>query len=147
MAPGGDLAISDDLVVRLRCASLPPPLGLIAVHFWFTVSDPHLGCCDRWEVWQTPDVGGESFGHLHRNLQGSEGGVGGGPARVVAQWTGDAARRLSSTLRRAASDYPYRDRYRAWPGPNSNTFAAWTLRRAGVVFPLPWKAFGKRYAF
>lgn len=30
------------------------------------------------------------------------------------------------------SDYPHRERYLAWPGPNSNIFASWVLRRAGI---------------
>ena len=25
------------------------------------------------------------------------------------------------------SGYPHRERYRMWPGPNSNTFASWVL--------------------
>ena len=134
------------MVVRLKHATLPPPLGIIAAHYWFTVSDLRSGRCDRWEVWQTPNAGGVCFGHLHCNLQPPDAGVGGGPAIVAAEWTGEEALRLFSVLSQATNVYPYCDYYRAWPGPNSNTFAAWVLRRAGVGFPLPWKAQGKNYA-
>lgn len=133
------------MIVQLKHGSLPPPLGVIADHFWFTVSDPRSGHCDRWEVWQRRDAGGVSFGHLHRNLQGPDDGVGGGPSRVAAEWTGTDAHRLGSILALAATEYPYCDRYRAWPGPNSNTFVAWVLRQGGVVCALSWKAHGRNF--
>jgi hypothetical protein len=134
------------MLVQLRHASLPPPLGIIAVHLWFTVADPRSGRYDRWEVWQTPNAGGMSCGHLHCNLQAPDGGVGGGATRIGAEWTGEDALNICSVLSRAAEEYPYRDHYCAWPGPNSNTFAAWVLRRAGVTFHVPWRAHGKNYA-
>jgi hypothetical protein len=31
-------------------------------------------------------------------------------------------------VRDAIARYPYRDVYRLWPGPNSNTFVAWVVR-------------------
>ena len=43
------------------------------------------------------------------------------------------------------SGYPHRRRYLAWPAPNSNTFASWVLRRAGIRHRLGWMALGKRY--
>ena len=36
-------------------------------------------------------------------------------------------------------------RYHYWPGPNSNTFAAWVLREAGIEYPLHWRAVGSHY--
>ena len=133
------------MVVQLKHASPPLPLGLIAAHFWFTVTDRRIDRCERWEVWQTPNAGGVSFGHLHCNLQSPDGGVGGSASVVTAEWRQDEARRLVEVLIRAKGEYPYRHHYRAWPGPNSNTFVAWVLRRAKVAFPLPWKAHGKNY--
>ena len=133
------------MIVHLRRASLPPPLGVVADHFWVTVLDPRSGRCDRWEVWQRTDAGGVSFGHLYCNLQGPDDGVGGGPSRLAVEWTGADAQRLGSILAQAASEYPYCDRYRAWPGPNSNTFVAWVLRKGSVACPLPWKAHGRNF--
>jgi hypothetical protein len=40
--------------------------------------------------------------------------------------------------------YPWPDRYRAWPGPNSNTFVAWVARDVpGLGLDLPPTAIGK----
>jgi hypothetical protein len=128
--------------VELRDAPLPL-IGALAVHCWFVVRDD-AGRCERWEVWQTPDAGGTSIGHVHRDLKGPDEGVGGGPPRLLARWEGEAARRVKTVLQRIER-YPYCRRYRYWPGPNSNTFAAWVLREAGIEYAFHWKALGAKY--
>jgi Protein of unknown function (DUF3750) len=46
----------------------------------------------------------------------------------------------------AARDYPYPKRYHVWPGPNSNTFTAFVLRRVPELrVDLPPTAIGKDY--
>jgi Protein of unknown function (DUF3750) len=55
-----------------------------------------------------------------------------------------AARRLAASLAKAP-EYPYRRRYLAWPGPNSNTYIAWVLRDAGVPWNMGPKCIGKDY--
>lgn len=133
--------------VQLKYATLPVPLGAIAAHYWFNVLDPARGRCERWEVWQRKDAGGLAFGHLHCNLKRPDEGVGGGPAVLVQEWDGEVASRLASVLKESARAYPFRDRYLPWPGPNSNTFVAWVLRRSGIEAPLlSWKALGKGFA-
>lgn len=130
------------MIVELRYAPLPF-IGALAVHCWFVVRDD-AGRCSRWEVWQTADAGGASIGHVHRDLKGPDEGVGGGPARLAFRWTGERAARIDSVLQKIAS-YPHCRRYRYWPGPNSNTFAAWVLREAGIEYAFPWQAFGARF--
>ncbi|MGH8221426.1 MAG: DUF3750 domain-containing protein [Woeseiaceae bacterium] len=130
-------------VVQLRYATLPFPFGLLAVHYWFVVFEPD-GTCHRWEVWQTRDAGGTSIGHVHCDLKRPDDGVGGGPARIAAQWRGNDAFSIKKVLETAQA-YPHCHRYRAWPGPNSNTFAAWVLREAGIEQRLDARAIGRSY--
>ena len=130
--------------VELRCAPLPW-IGAIAEHYWLVVRDEASGACNRWEVWQTADAGGRSFRHVHCDLKPPDAGVGGGPMRVVARWEGSEALTIEKILLGLEKNYPYADRYRPWPGPNSNTFVAWVLRQAGIALRLPWKAIGKDY--
>ena len=118
-------------------------IGAIAVHYWFVVFDD-TGACHRWEVWQTKDAGGTSHGHVHCDLKSPEDGVGGGPSRCAATWTGDEAARIAAVLNDPAS-YPHRGLYRYWPGPNSNSFVAWVLRRAGIQYALHWKGIGRKW--
>ncbi len=129
------------MTVQLRYAPLPF-IGALAVHYWFVVLDG--GACHRWEVWQTKNAGGRSIGHLHCDLKPPDAGVGGGPARIAARWQGDQALSIQAVLEKAV-EYPFCHRYRYWPGPNSNTFAAWVLREAGVQQPLDRRAIGCKY--
>lgn len=128
------------LQVELRAARIPL-IGVIAHHHWLVLERD--GRQDRWEVWQRPNAGGQSWGYLHRNLLLPESGVGNGPSWLVHAWAGEDAQDLAQRLERCADDYPWCSRYRYWPGPNSNTFAQWVL---GERFALPVRAFGKRYA-
>ena len=81
---------------------------------------------------------------MHRDLKAPDAGVGGGPSRVAARWDGEVARRIAEVLQKAQS-YPHCERYRMWPGPNSNTFAAWVLREAGVAATLDPRGIGRNY--
>jgi hypothetical protein len=131
-------------VVQLRYATLPHFVGAIAVHYWFAVFDMVSHQCHRWEVWQAKNAGGKSIGHVHCDRRHPDSGVGGGVYHLAAEWDGSAARAICAVLTKA-QDYPHWDRYRAWPGPNSNTFAAWVLRQAGLHYSFDPRAIGKDY--
>jgi hypothetical protein len=130
--------------VQLWSATLPSALRIIAVHTWFNGFDEAEGRWRRWEVWQNRDAGGESWGHVHCDLMHPERPVGGGPARCEWEWHGDEAERLLVVLKRSP-EYPERNRYRYWPGPNSNTYAAWVLSQAGIDYSLDPRAVGKDF--
>lgn len=140
MTRGGESGV----VVQLRAAGLPRPLGVLAVHHWFAVREPERAGWTRWEVWQDPDVGGTSWQHVHRDLTGVDSGVGGGAPWVEREWRGEEADRLRAVLE-APEAYPHRDRYLAWPGPNSNTYAAWALAQAGLEHEFERRAVGWNY--
>jgi hypothetical protein len=136
---------AEPLSVELWYAPLPRPLSRFAWHHWFVVRDG--ATVARWEVWQRQGAGGESAGHIHRNLKRPETGVGGGPSVCLFAWRGAEAENLARVLERSWTHYPHRSRYLAFPGPNSNTFVAWVLKRAGLsgdaALLLGWQAVGK----
>ncbi len=138
------VSVPDGLVVQLRYAPLPSLLRRIAVHYWFNVWDLEAGRWRRWEIWQRREAGGTAWGHLHRDLLHPDREVGGGPICHAAEWSGAEAEALASVLCRP-EEYPFRDLYRYWPGPNSNTYVAWALRRAGIAVDLDPRAVGKDY--
>lgn len=123
---------------RVLCAPLLQPLGLLARHCWFVLEGT-----ERWDVWQDADAGGTSWGHVHRNLLPPEAEVGGGPAVEVGALDGVAGAAFVQCVRAAAPVYADRATYRAWPGPNSNTFVDAMLRRCGWPLRLPATAIGK----
>lgn len=136
----GAMAADPQAVVRLYSAPIPY-LGGMATHSWFVVKAVDSHVFDRWEVWQT--AGPE--GHVRRNLLSLEEDVGGGRVRVLGELTGPDAERVVAVIEHSAQQYPCRSRYFVL-GPNSNTYAAWVLKRSGWHLPLPATAIGKAAA-
>ncbi|MCH4561854.1 DUF3750 domain-containing protein [Halomonas sp. EGI 63088] len=67
---------------------------------------------------------------------------------LLADYRGEAAAAMIGEIEVAVAAYPAPLRYRAWPGPNSNSFTAWVAREVPgleVVFPVT--AVGKDYLF
>jgi len=65
---------------------------------------------------------------------------------LIADKRGSGVDAIIERIDKAAGAYPYADRYRAWPGPNSNTFTAWVLRAVPELrADLPPTAIGKDY--
>jgi hypothetical protein len=65
---------------------------------------------------------------------------------LYADRRGPAVDELIERIDKAARAYPYGDEYRAWPGPNSNTFTAWIARAVPELeVDLPSTAIGKDY--
>ena len=67
------------------------------------------------------------------------------PDRLVDR-RGDEVGALIAKVEAAIKDYPYPDRYRSWPGPNSNTFLAHIGRAVPELrLDLPPTAIGKDF--
>ena len=120
------------ITVELRAAAIPGVPGLIADHHWLLVSRGtaagRLESYDRWEVWQRANKNESCWGHLHKNLLQPFQGVGNGPSRLIQKWINDDAFSLVEKIESSPNDYPFRDNYKYWPGPNSNTYAQWVVK-------------------
>lgn len=63
---------------------------------------------------------------------------------LLAERRGDGVEALIDRVEAAVAAYPYPHRYRAWPGPNSNTFTAFVARQVPeLALDLPPTAIGK----
>lgn len=125
------------LTVELRGARIPW-VGCFAHHYWLVVRDE--SGCERWEVWQRPAGSAVCNGHLHRDLLPWRAGVGSGNSWLVKLWLGAEAQALAARARASMQTYPASNRYRYWPGPNSNTYIQWLLSDR---YRLPWQAIGR----
>ncbi len=66
--------------------------------------------------------------------------------RLLKELRGEGVDDLISAVDRAARAYPWPDTYRAFPGPNSNTFTAWVARQVPQLgLDLPFSAIGSGY--
>ena len=137
------LAMTDrpaELVVQLRCAKVPQAPA-IADHCWFAEFDQEGRRWHRWEVMRYP---AGPWGHVQRDVMAPDAGCGAGASWVLREFRGPRAERLRDVLHEPRR-YPFRDRYRYWPGPNSNTYVAWVFREADIAASLPGTAYGRGY--
>lgn len=67
--------------------------------------------------------------------------------RLLKDFKGESAGKLIEAVDRAAKSYPWSDTYKAFPGPNSNTFTAWIAKQVPELgLDLPFSAIGSGYA-
>lgn len=67
--------------------------------------------------------------------------------RLLKEFRGDGVDRLIAEVDKAARSYPWPDTYKAFPGPNSNTFIAWIAKQVPALqLELPFSAIGSGYA-
>ncbi len=67
---------------------------------------------------------------------------------LLKEHRGQKAEKLISAVERAADSYPWKDEYRVFPGPNSNTFTAWVGKEVPALeLDLPFSAIGSGYAY
>lgn len=128
-----------------RIAVLAAPTGgwrgAVAVHSWIVFKPEGAREWTRYDVvgWGNP---------VRQNGWVADGRWRGNDPIVVADVTGEQAQKLIPKIQSAVQDYRWRNAgdYRAWPGPNSNTFVAHVLRAVpelGVL--LPPNAIGRDY--
>lgn len=66
--------------------------------------------------------------------------------RLLVDRRGDGVEELIDAVEKAALAYPWPTTYRAFPGPNSNTFTAWIAREVPALkLDLPFSAIGSGY--
>ena len=140
-APLPELTQEDEPAVRLYASPIPR-IENIAIHSWLVTYDPEDGAVDRWELWQEPDVGGISYGHVHNNLFSPEAGLGSGEPFVIAELIGAEARAVIEFIEQESPFYPCMDVFFLL-GPNSNTYLQWVLDSTGWDAELPASAIGK----
>ncbi|MFC1826872.1 DUF3750 domain-containing protein [Thermodesulfobacteriota bacterium] len=66
---------------------------------------------------------------------------------VIKEFRGEGVDELIDSVDRAANAYPWKTAYKAFPGPNSNTFTGWIARQVPELeLNLPFSAIGSGYA-
>lgn len=110
--------------------------GWFAVHSWFAIKDKDASSYEVLQVigWRLAQKKSPVFDEADlpdRRWYGSE-------PSLLFDLRGEKAEEAIVKIRKAVADYPYRDSYWIWPGPNSNTFTSYILRSVpeiGIVLP------------
>ena len=70
----------------------------------------------------------------------------GAQPELLIEHYGKSADDLITAVDQAARDYPWKDEYKVFPGPNSNTFTAWVAQQVPELnLKLPFRAIGRGY--
>jgi hypothetical protein len=119
--------------------------GAFAVHTWLAAKPVGADRYTRYEVIGWNLRYGNSAVSIS-DLRAPDARWYGATPQLVRELRGPEAEAVIAALPAVVASYPYADTYRAWPGPNSNTFVAHLGREIPALrLALPGTAIGKDY--
>lgn len=139
-----DPATTAEAVIQVYGARTVGMRGLFGVHTWVAVKPPRADAYTVYEVtgWKLR----WSDTAVSIRAREPDGRWFGAEPELYADVRGERAEPLIARIDAAARSYPFAAEYKAWPGPNSNTFTAWITRQVPELrADLPPTAIGKDY--
>ena len=140
-----DPATTPEAVIQVYSGSAVSWRGKFAVHTWIVVKPSGADRFTRYEVMGFSVAQGVPAVRVDRT--GPDNYYFGTWPRIILDRRGGAeVDALIEAVRKAIASYPYPHAYRAWPGPNSNTFIAHIARQVPQLgLALPSNAIGKDF--
>lgn len=136
-----DPAATPEAVVQVYAARAFGWRGVFAIHPWVVLKRGGDAAYARYEV-----VGWGGGRKLRVNYALPDGLWYGAIPEVLAEFRGAAADAMIRRIEAAIDAYPFKDAYRTWPGPNSNTFLSHIARNVPEMrLSIPALAIGKDY--
>ncbi|KLN60509.1 hypothetical protein WH96_12425 [Kiloniella spongiae] len=139
-----DPVLNHEAIVQIYGARTFNWRGAFAIHTWVAFKEKNAREYTRLEVigWRHHrglPVISISTGWPDRNWFGSK-------PEIYYDLRGKQAAKIIPEIINAANTYRFADQYKAWPGPNSNTFTAHVIRQVSSLnADLPPTAIGKDY--
>jgi len=139
-----DPAVTKEAVLQVYGAPTWGWRGWFAIHTWFAAKHTGEPSYTVYEVIGWRQSSGLSLVRIAKDAPDrywfSE------KPRLLNQHIGKGVDDLISAVDRAARAYPWPETYKAFPGPNSNTFTAWVARQVPELgLSLPFSAIGSGY--
>ncbi|HJU18244.1 MAG TPA: DUF3750 domain-containing protein [Stellaceae bacterium] len=139
-----DPAAVTEAVIQVYAAPAVSWRGIFAVHSWIAVKPSGAPRYTRYEVLGFGVARGAPAVRVDR--MGPDNYWFGARPQLLLERRGAGVDALIERVRAAVANYPYPGAYRAWPGPNSNTFIAWIARQVPeLALQLPANAIGKDF--
>jgi Protein of unknown function (DUF3750) len=139
-----DPATTPDGVIQVYAARAVSWRGVFSVHTWIIVKPAGAARYSRYEVLGFGVANGAPSVRVDRT--GPDNYWFGARPAVIFDRRGLGLDPVIDEIRQAVGSYPYPHEYRAWPGPNSNTFTAYVARRVPELrLALPANAVGKDF--
>lgn len=131
-----------EAVVQVYGARAVGAKGVFGVHTWVAAKPTDATHWTVYEVIGWRQAYGADIVAIHE--RDPDGRWFGAEPQLYAERRGAGVDALIARIDAAARSYPYARTYRAWPGPNSNTFTAWITRSVPeLAVDLPATAIGK----
>ncbi|MBU6506940.1 MAG: DUF3750 domain-containing protein [Alphaproteobacteria bacterium] len=139
-----DPAITPEAVIQVYAARAVAWRGIFSVHTWIAVKPTGAPRFTRYEVLGFGVSQGAPAIRVDR--MGPDNYWFGDKPVIVLDRRGPGVDALIGKIEAAVASYPYPHEYRAWPGPNSNTFTAYIARAVPELgLALPANAVGKDF--
>jgi hypothetical protein len=139
-----DPTTTPEAVIQVYAARAVGWRGYFGVHTWIAAKPSNADAFTVYEVigYRLRRTGSSVVVHE----RAADGYWFGNRPELLSDVRGGGVDELITRVEAAVKAYPYADRYRVWPGPNSNTFTAYVLREAPELrVDLPPTAIGKDY--
>jgi hypothetical protein len=139
-----DPATTREAVIQVYAARAVSWRGVFSVHTWIAVKPNGAQRYTRYEVLGFGVANGAPAVRIDR--MGPDNYWFGARPQIILDRRGPEVDAMIEKIRAAAASYPYPHEYRAWPGPNSNTFTASIAREVPELrLDLPSNAIGKDF--
>jgi Protein of unknown function (DUF3750) len=139
-----DPATTSEAVIQVYSARAVAWKGVFSVHTWIVVKPTGAQRYTRYEVLGFGVANGAPSVRVDR--MGPDNYWFGARPQIVLDRRGPGVDAMIEKIRAAVDSYPYPHEYRAWPGPNSNTFTAYIAREVPELgLDLPSNAVGKDF--
>ncbi len=131
-------------IIQVYAARTKGAKKALAVHTWVSVKEKGSTNYTSYEIigWR---LRRNNSALVERTSQPDRDWWGNQP-ELLLDIRGEKAQRLIPKIQQAVHNYPFKNTYRAWPGPNSNTFTAFIGKQVPELrLDLPSTAIGKDY--
>lgn len=131
-----------EAVVQVYAARTFSWRGYFAVHTWIATKEKNAPSYTTYQVmgWQLRYRG--TAVDIKQDIPDRK--WYGAMPELIQELRGEKAEKAIPQIKKLAQNYPYGQTYRAWPGPNSNTFISYIIRNVPeLTVELPPHAIGK----
>jgi hypothetical protein len=139
-----DPASTSEAVIHVYGADAWGWRGWFAIHTWIAAKRTGEDYYTTYDVVGWRGYYGQQMMRIRRDIPDRY--WYGAKPRLLKAHRGPQAESLIDAIERAAHAYPWKTTYKAYPGPNSNTFTAWIARQVPQLeLDLPFSAIGSSF--
>ena len=137
-------SVTNDAVLHVYGANAWSWRGWFAIHTWIAAKRTGEASYRVYDVVGWRGYNGQPVMRITQDIPDRH--WYGAKPRIIKEHRGVGVDELIDAVDQAAHDYPWKMTYKAFPGPNSNTFIAWIAKQVPELeLDLPFSAIGSGY--